>query len=160
MEGFIPILLFWLLFSLISTVAKSAKKANQNNAAPAKPGTPVQRTQTPHNSTAAKPAQKQAPKPARPQAQQTQMHVEKPSDAHPFETHMHTPEMDREGEGTEGIDCCHDFMLTDSREESNTDLLSLHDPDESERAQALLQGVIFSEILGRRKNRPYGGKPA
>ena len=35
----------------------------------------------------------------------------KHSDAKPFEAHMHTPVMGVEGEGTEGIDCCHEFML-------------------------------------------------
>ena len=75
--------------------------------------------------------------------------------AKPFEAHMHTPAMGVEGEGTEGIDCCHDFMLGNAREPEPADFLPLQEEGQTERAKALLQGVIYSEILGRRSVKRY-----
>ncbi len=77
----------------------------------------------------------------------------------PLEAHMHTPVMGIEGEGTEGIDCCHEYML-DQPAESPADFLPLQEQTEALRAKALLQGVIFSEILGRRQPRRYGTRRA
>ena len=73
----------------------------------------------------------------------------------PFEAHMHTPTMGVEGEGTEGIDCCHDFMLGGIAEPEPADFLPMQEEDQDERAKALLQGVIYSEILGRRPVKRY-----
>ena len=78
----------------------------------------------------------------------------------PLETHMHTPVMGEEGTGTEGVDCCHDYMLAPHEEGEPLDILSLNETDQTERAQALLQGVIFSEILGRRAVKRYGRRSA
>ena len=67
-----------------------------------------------------------------------------------------------EGTGTEGIDCCHEYMLDSHDQAEPLDVLSLSEEDPQDRAQALLQGVIFSEILGRRR-RPrqlYGRRSA
>ena len=73
----------------------------------------------------------------------------------PFEAHMHTPVMGVQGVGTEGIDCCHDFMLNDTSEPEPADFLPMQEEESSERAKALLQGVIYSEILGRRPVKHY-----
>ncbi len=80
-------------------------------------------------------------------------------EAKPLEAHMHTPVMGAEGDGTEGIDCCHEFMLNQPPEEP-ADFMPLQEKTENERAKALLQGVIYSEILGRRPVRRYGKRPA
>ena len=77
----------------------------------------------------------------------------------PLEAHMHTPVMGIEGEGTEGIDCCHEYML-DQPADQPADFLPLQEQTEALRAKALLQGVIFSEILGRRQPRRYGTRRA
>ena len=76
-------------------------------------------------------------------------------DAKPFEAHMHTPVMGVQGVGTEGIDCCHDFMLSDTAEPEPADFLPMQEEESSDRAKALLQGVIYSEILGRRPVKHY-----
>ena len=76
-------------------------------------------------------------------------------DAKPFEAHMHTPVMGVQGVGTEGIDCCHDFMLNDTSEPEPADFLPMQEEESSDRAKALLQGVIYSEILGRRPVKHY-----
>lgn len=83
-----------------------------------------------------------------------------PHQPRPLEAHMHAPVdvMGLEGEGTEGMDCCHDFMLDSQAPEPSADFLPMGQEDEQERARSLLQGVIFSEILGRRPARRYGGK--
>lgn len=75
--------------------------------------------------------------------------------AKPFEAHMHTPTMGVEGVGTEGIDCCHEFMLGDTPEPEPADFLPMQEEEQGERAKALLQGVIYSEILGRRPVKRY-----
>ena len=77
----------------------------------------------------------------------------------PLEAHMHTPVIGIEGEGTEGIDCCHEYML-DQPAEQPADFLPLQEETESLRAKALLHGVIFSEVLGRRPIKRYGRKSA
>lgn len=81
--------------------------------------------------------------------------AKKHSDAKPFEAHMHTPVMGVQGVGTEGIDCCHDFMLSDTLEPDPADFLPMQEDEPSDRAKALLQGVIYSEILGRRPVKHY-----
>ena len=93
-----------------------------------------------------------APQPA--QAAPVKRHETKP-----LEAHMHTPVMGIEGEGTEGMDCCHEYML-DQPAERPADFLPLQEETEALRAKALLQGVIFSEILGRRPIRRYGTRRA
>ena len=77
----------------------------------------------------------------------------------PLEAHMHTPVMGTEGEGTEGMDCCHEYML-DQPIEPPADFLPMREETETLRAKALLQGVIYSEILGRRPMKRYGRKSA
>ena len=81
--------------------------------------------------------------------------AKKHSDAKPFEAHMHTPVMGVQGVGTEGIDCFHEFMLGDVSEPEPADFLPMQEEEQSERAKALLQGVIYSEILGRRRVKRY-----
>ena len=81
-------------------------------------------------------------------------------EAKPLEAHMHEPVMGQEGMGTEGIDCCHEYMLTDTLHTESKDLLSMTDTNNEERSKALLQCVIFSEILGRRPIKRYGGHRA
>ena len=78
----------------------------------------------------------------------------------PLEAHMHTPVMGTEGTGTEGEDCCHEFMLDQRSEDKPADFLPLQEETEALRAKALLQGVIFSEILGRRPVKRYGTRRA
>ena len=98
-------------------------------------------------------AAKAAPAPAA-KPQETAHHAE------PLAAHMHVPEMGVEGEGTEGIDCCHEYMLDQTPREEPSELLFPADETEQERAAALLQGVIFSEILGRRAHKGFGGRRA
>ena len=83
----------------------------------------------------------------------------KPHETKPLEAHMHTPVMGVEGEGTEGVDCCHEYML-DQPAAPNADFLPMQGETEALRAKALLQGVIFSEVLGRRPLKRYGAKRA
>ena len=78
----------------------------------------------------------------------------------PLEAHMHTPVMGMEGTGNEGEDCCHEFMLDQRPEDKPADFLPLQEETEALRAKALLQGVIFSEVLGRRPVRRYGTRRA
>ena len=78
----------------------------------------------------------------------------------PLEAQMHTPVMGTEGTGTEGEDCCHEFMLDQRPEDKPADFLPLQEETEALRAKALLQGVIFSEVLGRRPVRRYGTRRA
>ena len=94
-----------------------------------------------------------APRPAQPA--QVKQHETKP-----LEAHMHTPVMGMEGTGTEGEDCCHEFMLDQRSEEKPADFLPMQEESENVRAKTLLQGVIYSEILGRRPIRRYGTKRA
>jgi hypothetical protein len=68
--------------------------------------------------------------------------------------------MGTEGTGTEGEDCCHEFMLDQRPEDKPADFLPLQEETEALRAKALLQGVIFSEVLGRRPVRRYGTRRA
>ena len=94
-----------------------------------------------------------APRPAQPAP--VKRHETKP-----LEAHMHTPVMGMEGTGTEGEDCCHEFMLDQRLEEKPADFLPLQEETEALRAKALLQGVIFSEVLGRRPVKRYGARRA
>lgn len=89
------------------------------------------------------------------QARPAQASAAKRRDAKPFEAHMHTPVMGVQGVGTEGIDCCHEFMLGDTPEPEPADFLPMQEEEQGERAKALLQGVIYSEILGRRPVKRY-----
>ena len=89
------------------------------------------------------------------QARPAQASAAKRRDAKPFEAHMHTPVMGVQGVGTEGIDCCHDFMLSDTLEPEPAEFLPMQEEEPSDRAKALLQGVIYSEILGRRPVKHY-----
>jgi hypothetical protein len=50
-------------------------------------------------------------------------------------------------------------MLEDTPLQEET-ILPAENEEAKERANALLQGVIFSEILGRRPVKRYGGKHA
>ena len=72
---------------------------------------------------------------------------------------MHTPVMGIEGVGTEGEDCCHEYML-DERPDEAAPFLQTAENAASPEAQALLQGVIFSEILGRKHGLPCRRKRA
>ena len=89
------------------------------------------------------------------QTRPAQASAAKRRDAKPFEAHMHTPVMGVQGVGTEGIDCCHDFMLSDTVEPEPAEFLPMQEEEQDERAKALLQGVIYSEILGRRPVKRY-----
>ena len=89
------------------------------------------------------------------QTRPAQASAAKRRDAKPFEAHMHTPVMGVQGVGTEGIDCCHDFMLSDTAEPEPAEFLPMQEEESSDRAKALLQGVIYSEILGRRPVKHY-----
>ena len=161
MGEFLPVLILLLIISSISKASKAAKK---NAAQAQKQAKPAQ----------AKPAQAGKPrsihfdppvlpesKPAKPRPAQPAKPLGGGHHAQPLEAHMHTPVMGEEGVGTEGIDCCHDYMLGDAPAAPEAaDFLPLQEDNQQERAQALLQGVIFSEILGRRPIRRYGGRQA
>ena len=172
MDEFRGIWIMFLIFAWVYSAVKKAKKKqeSQQQARNGQPQAPASRPQpkkapqrngewingrwvTAVEAARAQQAAKAAPAPAA-KPQETAHHAE------PLAAHMHTMEMDREGEGAEGIDCCHDYMLTPSEPAPMQDFSSLSANDESQRAHALLQGVVFSEILGRRPVRRYGGKRA
>ncbi len=153
MEGFLPILFLWVIFAFVGNIAKKAQKAQQKNAPaagkkPAAPKPPVQAQRPPQS----------APQPmARPTVQPTVPTVSSHVST-PLEAHMHEPVMGEEGTGTEGIDCCHEYMLNAPAEAETNDFLPMTEQDQQDRSRALLKGVIFSEILGRRAPRPCGGR--
>ena len=151
----------WIVIAIAATVinmiSKSKKEqAKQQNAArpartqaPEGGNAPQKRPQTPPLAQTRKPLSS---------AMQAKPLAAQPHKTEPLTPHMHVPEMGWEGEGTEGIDCCHEFMLDQPIAAEQPDFLPLAEQAEAERAKALLQGVIFSEILGRRPVRRYGGK--
>ena len=163
MEGFLPIIFFWIIFTIITNVAKKSKQAGNQRQPGANPrqGNAAAR-QSPAR-TAPNPPSPARAEPAlvthTPDIQPT-LTAPRDSQSHPFEAHMHEAEMDQEGVGTEGMDCGHDCMLRDTAEEPEADFLPLTEEDPDEKARMLLQGVIFSEVLGRRRVRRYGGKRA
>ena len=157
MEGFIPILFLWLLIFMLGSISKKKKAGQQTGPAAgrqnAAPG------EGPASAPPASPVPQAAPAPRpRPQTQAAPLApAPKPHHAEPLKAHMHEPVMGEEGVGTEGIDCCHEYMLG-SQPEPEGELPILSEKTEDERAKALLQGVIFSEILGRRPVKRYGGQ--
>ena len=150
MQGLLPILFMWGIIAFIGKITKLSKEQQKKTAA----GRPAGAKPLPAKPASAKPAPAKtasAPRPAAP----AQPHV-----STPLEAHMHEPVIGEEGVGTEGIDCCHEYMLEEPAEEP-ADFLPMTEEDTDERARALLQGVIFSEILGRRRSpRRLGGKRA
>ena len=175
----------WIVIVIIGWVISAANKANKKQQEQAKKNAQQNRQSPPARVNRTQPVQKPSaagqwnaasnPKPAstapvRPAAptQPKPLQTIRPTEssafvsAHsePLETHMHVPEMGVEGEGTEGIDCCHDYMLNEREEAEPLDVLALGEENQRERAQALLQGVIFSEILGRRHVKRYGRRSA
>ncbi len=156
MEGFLPILFLWGLFAVVSSIAKKAQKTQQKTDQAAKK-IPAPRPQSASQQRRPQPAQPVQPV-ARPSVQPP-VHSVSSHTAVPLEAHMHEPEMGEEGVGTEGIDCCHEYMLN-MPEEPESGFLPMTETDQQERSRALLQGVIFSEILGRRPRRRCGGRRA
>ncbi len=173
----------WIIIVILGWIISAAKKAEEKQkkaqAKQARASQPVNHPQPvtapsphPHPTHSATPASGGFTKPVTPQpaapaprpslsaAQPTRPAAFVSAHAEPMETHMHTPVMGDEGTGTEGIDCCHEYMLTSQEEAEPLDILSLNEADQQERAQALLQGVIFSEILGRRRVKRYGRRSA
>lgn len=154
MQGLLPILFMWGIIAFIGKITKLSKEQQKKAAA----GRPAQDKPLPGKTASAKPTPAKpasakaapAPRPAAP----VQPHV-----STPLEAHMHEPVMGEEGVGTEGIDCCHEYMLETPAEEA-ADFLPMTEENSDERARALLQGVIFSEILGRRAPRRLGGRRA
>ena len=157
-----------LILWIVSTVNK-AKKAQANQGK--QPARPIQSGEkkpaqlqeledAAREIRTAQPGAAPASPPPQPRLDQIGLPREAVHTARPLEAHMHTPVMDAEGDGTEGIDCCHDYMLSQPEAPEQADFLPLQEAEGSERAKALLQGVIFSEILGRRPMKRYGGKRA
>lgn len=157
-----------IIFWIVSTVNK-AKKAQANQGK--QPARPVQSgdkkpaqlqelEDAAREIRAAQPAAVPASPPPQPRLDQIGLPREAVHTARPLEAHMHTPVMDLEGDGTEGIDCCHEYMLGQPEQGEPADFLPLQEEEDTQRAKALLQGVIFSEILGRRPMKRYGGKHA
>ena len=154
MEG---IGVLWVIIVIISAIVKAVNKGKQQAAQQKKTAAPRRTDPETAGRTIPTLPQPQIPQPAAPVRKETAQ----PHRKEPLEAHMHEPVMGQEGMGTEGEDCCHEYMLTgDSRKNEN----SVPAPNEAEdrsRAQALLQGVIFSEILGRRNtSKRYGGRRA
>ena len=150
----------WVIFIILSIVLNIVNKNKKQSAA--KTADNGKKAPQP----AARPAPQAAPRrPAaqtKPVAQATEAKPSPPAhQARPLEAHIHAPTavMGMEGVGTEGEDCCHEFMLPDRAAIAPG---APADPDAQKtlEAQALLQGVIFSEILGRRPIRVYGRKQA
>ena len=143
MYGLLPLICFWLLIFVIGNINKKRIAAGQN-----KQGPNAQRVNAP-----APPAPiPAAPAPVKPAAP---VH-----EAKPLEAHMHVPVMGQEGVGTEGVDCCHEYMLESPREEPEPAFSPVTEQTDDEKARMLLQGVIFSEVLGRRRPLRYGGRRA
>ena len=172
MDEFRGIWIMLLIFAWVYSAVKKAKKKQESqqqarNGQPQAPASRPQPTKAPQRNgewingrwvtaveaARAQQAAKAAPAPAA-KPQETAHHAE------PLAAHMHVPEMGVEGEGTEGIDCCHEYMLDQTPREEPSELLFPADETEQERAAALLQGVIFSEILGRRAHKGFGGRRA
>ncbi len=172
----IVLVIIWWCFSIAMRSKKEAeaKAANQkkqpvpqrqpaaNSPAAASPSAPMSRAdewEDEEDSWDRRDAMRGQKQPVAPtvsaQAKPVQSAAKKRHTAKPFETHMHTPVMGVQGEGTEGIDCCHDFMLSDSLSAEPAEFLPMQEEEQNERAKALLQGVIYSEILGRRPMRRY-----
>ncbi|MDO5328354.1 MAG: hypothetical protein Q4G00_16825 [Clostridia bacterium] len=157
-----------ILWWIISTVNKAKKAQANQGKQPARPvqsgGRKSARLQeledTVNKNRAAQPAAAPSSPPPQPRQDQIGLPREAVHTARPLEAHMHTPVMGTEGNGNEGIDCCHEYMLSQPEQGEPADFLPLQDEEENERAKALLQGVIFSEILGRRPMKRYGGKHA
>ena len=150
MQSFLPILIFWILAVLIGNLSKMKKAAQQHQARQ----NPQQAKPAPAPAAEKKAAEN---KPLR--ARTAAPAPIAPHEAKPLEAHMHTPVMGVEGVGTEGVDCCHEYMLDQPGEKTDS-FAPVTDPEAEERNRMLLQGVIFSEILGRRPIRRYGGKRA
>ena len=151
--------IIWFVVSVSNKSQKEQQKQRQQ-ANRQQPVRPAQPRQTPSRAQTLRPA---APRPAvqpiQPTIAREALHPAVSST--PLEAHMHTPVMGEEGTGTEGMDCCHEYMLTEAAEEER-ETVALLDGDQSreERAQQLLNGVIMSEILGRRPVRRYGSRRA
>ena len=163
----------WIVFVIIGWIISAVSKANkkqQEQAKKAAQARPVSRAQAAPapaitrewkdgRFTDAKPARANTA-PAKPTAPKPLQTIQPTAHSEPHETHMHTPEMGQEGAGTEGIDCCHEYMLGGQEAAEGLDILGLKEEEPEDRAQALLQGVIFSEILGRRPVKHYGRRSA
>ena len=139
MPTILPLIL--VLIAVVNIISKSKKQQEARSAAQRNRPMPPQ---------AQPPVRNVSPAASRPAAP---LH-----ESRPLEAHIHTPVMGIEGEGTEGIDCCHEYMLSTPEEEKPA-AVSVPQ-NENINAQTLLQGVIFSEILGRRQVRRYGGRRA
>ena len=147
---FVVLMILWAVFNMISRQTNGKQQQANRNAA-SKPASPVKQNAPAPGAPVRKMFSQQLPP-------REQIH-EKPHTPTPLEAHMHTPVMDAEGEGFEGQDCCHEYMLEDTPLQEET-ILPAENEEAKERANALLQGVIFSEILGRRPVKRYGGKHA
>ena len=131
-----------LIFWIISTVNK-AKKAQENQGK--KPTRPVQSGErkpaqlqeleaAAREIHAAQPAAAPASPPPQPRLDQIGLPREAVHTARPLEAHMHTPVMDLEGDGTEGIDCCHEYMLGQPEQGEPADFLPLQEEEDTQRA--------------------------
>ena len=150
-----------ILFWIVSTVNKAKKVQENQTARPVQPGEkkPAQLQELEDAAMESRAAHSSASPLPQPRMER-RLSQEAVHAARPLEAHMHTPVMDAEGDGTEGIDCCHDYMLGPTEQQEPADFLPLQEEGENQRAKALLQGVIYSEILGRRPMKRYGGKHA
>lgn len=152
MEELFPLVICLLIafIGVITSAAVSSQKKAQQSAA--------SQTETPRQ-PAAPQSRPQQQTTLRPRPQASPRALPRQHVSTPLEAHMHEPVMGQEGVGTEGIDCCHEYMLS-SPEEVKPDFLPMTEESGDARARALLQGVIYSEILGRRPIRRFGGKRA
>jgi len=153
------VIIGWLI-SAMSKTNQQAKNAQQKGRQQARPA-PQRQAASQASRQQAGPVRQAPARPMQPQARPSVAAVPQPVKPaepapRPMEAHIHTPQMDLEGQGTEGMDCCHDYMLSDRTEEA--DFLPLTEETDTDRARALLQGVIYSEILGRRPVKRYGRK--
>lgn len=144
----------WLLFMVLIIVLNVTSKQIKAQKDATTPAAQTQKAQA----TSKQPQRPQAAQPNRPAAKAVKpaAPVHQPK---PLEAHMHTPGMGIEGVGSEGEDCCHDYMLKDLTALDGEAVPAMEGIKAPE-AQALLQGVIFSEILGRRPALRYGRKQA
>jgi hypothetical protein len=163
--AWVIIVILWWIVSAVSKAAQQKKAAqNANQQANRGQAAPVNKPRS-----IPRPAPKKAADgdgwegrgmPASPElASASQPAASVKHEARPLEAHMHTPVMGIEGVGNEGEDCCHEYML-DQPAEQPADFLPMQEETEGLRAKALLQGVIYSEILGRRPVKRYGKRPA
>ena len=164
MERLSPLFVLFLIYLFIGVIGKGNRKnkssgQNPGQAARNHPAAPSARPAPGRQPSAEKPKKPAAPEPAKELSYIT--HRGTDGTLHPTEQHQHPTAapslLTMEGEGIEGFDPCHDYMLDDPV------LPVCEDTDQSARANTaptslplsftrdnVVNAVVMSEILNRR----------